>query len=81
MIMVKAGSPVDEVIDELVPLLEQGDILIDGGNSHFPDSTRRTRDSRRRESSSLAPASPAARKGRSRGRRSCPAAIPMPGPT
>jgi 6-phosphogluconate dehydrogenase len=44
MIMVKAGSPVDQVIDELVPLLEPGDILIDGGNSHFPDSTRRTRD-------------------------------------
>ncbi len=44
MIMVKAGAPVDAVIDELVPLLEPGDVLIDGGNSHFPDSTRRTRD-------------------------------------
>ena len=44
MIMVKAGPPVDDVINELVPLLEPGDILIDGGNSHFPDSTRRTRD-------------------------------------
>jgi 6-phosphogluconate dehydrogenase len=43
MIMVKAGPPVDEVIDELVPLLQPGDILIDGGNSHYPDSTRRTR--------------------------------------
>jgi len=43
MMMVKAGGPVDEVIDELVPLLEPGDILIDGGNSHYPDSTRRTR--------------------------------------
>ncbi len=43
MIMVKAGAPVDDVINELVPLLEPGDILIDGGNSHFPDSTRRTR--------------------------------------
>ncbi|MDR3620290.1 MAG: decarboxylating NADP(+)-dependent phosphogluconate dehydrogenase [Paludisphaera borealis] len=42
MIMVKAGAPVDAVIDELVPLLEPGDVLIDGGNSHFPDSTRRT---------------------------------------
>ena len=41
MIMVKADA-VDQVIDELVPLLEPGDILIDGGNSHFPDSTRRT---------------------------------------
>jgi 6-phosphogluconate dehydrogenase len=43
MIMVKAGAPVDEVIEELVPLLDKGDILIDGGNSHYPDSTRRTR--------------------------------------
>ncbi|WP_206108027.1 decarboxylating NADP(+)-dependent phosphogluconate dehydrogenase [Paludisphaera soli] len=43
MIMVKAGPPVDQVIDELVPLLEPGDVLIDGGNSHYPDSTRRTR--------------------------------------
>jgi 6-phosphogluconate dehydrogenase len=43
MIMVKADA-VDQVIDELVPLLDKGDILIDGGNSHFPDSTRRTRD-------------------------------------
>ncbi len=44
MIMVKAGAAVDEVIGELVPLLQPGDILIDGGNSHFPDSTRRTRE-------------------------------------
>src|SRR3984885_1215300 len=44
MIMVKAGPPVDAVIDELVPLLSPGDILIDGGNTHYPDSTRRTRD-------------------------------------
>ena len=42
MIMVKAGEAVDKVIDSLVPLLEPGDILIDGGNSHFPDSIRRT---------------------------------------
>src|SRR3982751_2771321 len=43
MIMVKAGPAVDEVIDELTPLLEPGDILIDGGNTHYPDTTRRTR--------------------------------------
>lgn len=42
MIMVKAGAPVDAVIDGLVPLLEPGDILIDGGNSFFPDTHRRT---------------------------------------
>jgi 6-phosphogluconate dehydrogenase len=41
MLMVKAGDPVDEFIDQLVPLLESGDIIIDGGNSHFPDSQRR----------------------------------------
>jgi 6-phosphogluconate dehydrogenase len=44
MIMVKAGPPVDAVIDEVAPLLEPGDILIDGGNTHHPDTTRRTRD-------------------------------------
>ncbi len=44
MIMVKAGAPVDAVIDELKPLLEPGDIIIDGGNSHFPDTDRRTID-------------------------------------
>jgi 6-phosphogluconate dehydrogenase len=43
MIMVKAGSAVDGVIDSLVPLLDKGDIIIDGGNSHFPDSERRTK--------------------------------------
>ena len=44
MLMVKAGVAVDAVIDELLPLLEAGDIIIDGGNSHYPDTTRRTRD-------------------------------------
>jgi 6-phosphogluconate dehydrogenase len=44
MMMVKAGEAVDAVIHELVPLLRPGDILIDGGNSHYPDTTRRTRD-------------------------------------
>ncbi|MBL8796327.1 MAG: decarboxylating NADP(+)-dependent phosphogluconate dehydrogenase [Planctomycetia bacterium] len=43
MIMVKAGPAVDQVIDEFAPLLEPGDILIDGGNTHFPDTTRRTK--------------------------------------
>ncbi len=41
MIMVKAGSPVDDVIDECLPFLEKGDIVIDGGNSHYPDTERR----------------------------------------
>ncbi len=43
MIMVKAGPAVDQVIEEVAPLLEPGDILIDGGNTHFPDTTRRTK--------------------------------------
>jgi len=41
MLMVKAGDPVDEFIQHLAPLLERGDIIIDGGNSHFPDTNRR----------------------------------------
>ncbi len=43
MLMVKAGQPVDQFIDMLIPLLEPGDIIIDGGNSHFPDTIRRTK--------------------------------------
>ena len=42
MLMVKAGAVVDIFIDMLLPHLEEGDIIIDGGNSHFPDSNRRT---------------------------------------
>jgi 6-phosphogluconate dehydrogenase len=41
VLMVKAGAPVDEVLQQLVPLLEPGDIVIDGGNSHFLDTRRR----------------------------------------
>jgi len=44
IVMVKAGKPVDDVIDELVPHLEPGDILIDGGNSQFTDTNRRFAD-------------------------------------
>ena len=44
LIMVKAGKPVDETIGQLAPLLERGDILIDGGNSYFADTVRRTRE-------------------------------------
>lgn len=44
MLMVKAGRAVDEVIESLLPLLEPGDIIIDGGNSHYADTTRRTLD-------------------------------------
>src|SRR5882724_11603417 len=43
MLMVKAGAPVDEFIEHLLPLLEPGDLIVDGGNSHFPDTIRRTK--------------------------------------
>jgi 6-phosphogluconate dehydrogenase len=42
MMMVKAGPAVDELIDELLPLLSKGDILIDGGNTYYQDTERRT---------------------------------------
>lgn len=41
ILLVKAGKPVDAFIEQLLPHLEKGDIIIDGGNSHFPDSNRR----------------------------------------
>ncbi|MBR6212248.1 MAG: decarboxylating NADP(+)-dependent phosphogluconate dehydrogenase, partial [Bacteroidales bacterium] len=41
-LMVKAGAAVDAFIDKLIPVLEPGDIIIDGGNTHFPDTARRT---------------------------------------
>jgi 6-phosphogluconate dehydrogenase len=43
MLMVKAGKPVDDFIELLLPHLDEGDIIIDGGNSFFPDTIRRTR--------------------------------------
>ncbi|HSN54579.1 MAG TPA: decarboxylating NADP(+)-dependent phosphogluconate dehydrogenase [Candidatus Sulfomarinibacteraceae bacterium] len=42
MLLVKAGKPVDAFIDQLTPLLEEGDIIIDGGNSNYNDTIRRT---------------------------------------
>ncbi len=41
MMMIKAGKPVDDMIEQLLPILDDGDIIIDGGNSHFPDTMRR----------------------------------------
>ncbi|MEV7419623.1 NADP-dependent phosphogluconate dehydrogenase [Streptomyces sp. NPDC089919] len=46
VIMVKAGEPTDAVIREFAPLLEPGDVIIDGGNAHFEDTRRRERDLR-----------------------------------
>ncbi len=42
MLMIKAGPAVDEMIEDLLPLLEKGDIIIDGGNSYYTDTERRT---------------------------------------
>jgi 6-phosphogluconate dehydrogenase len=42
MLMVKAGKPVDDFIEKLIPHLEEGDIIIDGGNSNYNDTIRRT---------------------------------------
>ncbi len=42
MMLVKAGQAVDDFIEQVIPFLEPGDIIIDGGNSHFPDTIRRT---------------------------------------
>src|SRR5690554_7976071 len=44
MLLVKAGPAVDDFIASLLPFLSPGDIVIDGGNSHFPDSNRRTKE-------------------------------------
>ncbi len=44
MIMIKAGKPVDQVIGEITPLMEKGDVIIDGGNSLFTDTQRRCKD-------------------------------------
>ncbi len=43
MMLVKAGAAVDSFIEQIIPCLEPGDIIIDGGNSHFPDTIRRTK--------------------------------------
>src|SRR5262245_8986866 len=44
MLMVKAGAPVDGMIGQVAPHLEKGDIIIDGGKTHYPDTTRRTQE-------------------------------------
>ena len=42
LLMIKAGDPVDQVIEQLIPLLSPGDVILDGGNSNYEDTTRRT---------------------------------------
>ena len=66
IILVKAGKPVDDVIDELAPHLDKGDIIIDGGNSLFTDTNRRFHALEERAFASSAWASQGARKARSK---------------
>ncbi len=72
MLMVKAGEPVDELIEECLPFLEKGDILIDGGNSHYVDTERREKELRERDSCSSALGFPAEKRERAMALRSCP---------
>ncbi len=74
LMMVKAGKPVDDVIDELLPHLDCGDILIDGGNSFFADTGRRTMMSKPKAFGTSGRAFQAVRKARCSARASCPAA-------
>ncbi|MFF3286819.1 NADP-dependent phosphogluconate dehydrogenase [Streptomyces sp. NPDC003023] len=48
VVMVKAGEPTDAVIEEFAPLLEEGDVIVDGGNAHFADTRRREKELRKR---------------------------------
>jgi 6-phosphogluconate dehydrogenase len=81
MLMVKAGAAVDAVIEQLLPLLEPGDIVIDGGNSLYTDTERRDAWlGPKRACASSAPACPAVKKAHARARPSCPAGRPAPGP-
>ena len=71
MMLVKAGKAVDEFIEQLMPHLEPGDIIIDGGTATFPTPSGVHNTSSRRACSSSAPAFPAARRERAAVRRSC----------
>ena len=62
MMMVRAGSPVDELMDQLFPLLSPGDILIDGGNSNYEDTNRRVKLAESKDFSSSVAECPAVKK-------------------
>ena len=67
--MIPAGKPVDEMIEKLAPLLERGDIVIDGGNSWFEDTRRREAALREPACTSSAAACRAAKRARGSARR------------
>ena len=62
MMMVKAGKAVDDLIEQLIPHLDKGDILIDGGNSYFPTPSAAQNTWRRRASTSSEPVFPAVKR-------------------
>lgn len=79
MMMVRAGRPVDDLIGELCPLLEPGDILIDGGNSHYPDTVRRRDMAAKRGLLYVGAGVSGGEEGALKAPPSCPAATQRPG--
>ena len=73
LIMVKAGGPTDDTINQLVPYLDKGDILIDGGNAFFPDTQRRNKELASKVFASLARVFPAVKKARLKAQLLCQA--------
>ena len=71
--MVKAGGPTDDTINQLVPYLDKGDILIDGGNAFFPDTQRRNKELARQGFASSEQVFPAVKKARLKVLRLCQA--------
>ena len=81
MLMVKAGEVVDRFIDSVAPLLEEGDIIIDGGNSRYIDTDRRTAALRDRGLRFIGTGISGGEEGPATARPSCPAATGRPGRT
>ncbi len=79
MLMVRAGAVVDEFIKQLLPLLDKGDIIIDGGNANYPDSTRRTRELAERHPFCGCRRVGGGKRARATALRLCPAAMKKPG--
>ncbi len=79
MLMVKAGDTVDQMIEQIVPHLEKGDIIIDGGNSHFPDTNRRTKSLNEKGILFIGTGVSGGEEGARHGPPSCPAGIPRRG--
>jgi len=79
MLMVKAGQPVDDFIEQLLPHLEKGDIIIDGGNSNYPDTDRRVKYVESKGLLYIGTGVSGGEEGALKGPASCPAAPPRPG--